>query len=389
MIKLNDYDSVLSITQNSINKTIKSLIDKEKKLLKLYYNIDENGNYVRAKTKEEATFVFEGIINHNLDENGNPINIVTLYKSKRNQHVQYNITFKSASYSVYQVVNRKVVERNYTQKKSKKPWIFRFNVSLALQEKELEEISIDIREKVRQRVKNLGSDMFSIQQLLLDLNTSVFDTFEGLEGMPDSVQSDLSGIISKGYLKELEKKGDIIFGYSIKSTPKLNHLPTLIPTDINFCITPYTPPYGEEKNPELDTLNYLIMTNKKPLPKYAPKVFNFNWVDDITNQGVMVIKRKIFADFIVKELNPILKTIAPKMDGTLNARAKSPNDVIISLIPGKDHTFTRKHDQSDGEIASFSHSDTYKDSHIYSNNIITSLWRPEYEVTAKINYYTS
>jgi hypothetical protein len=158
----------------------------------------------------------------------------------------------------------------------------------------------------------LDPDSFYVQQLYLDLNTAVFDTFQNITGVPvDDNAAQILAAIMKNYLAGLQSTGGVIFGYNVQSSSLSASSPTFLPTAIDFCIMPYTDPFGNNSNSSLDTLNYLIMLNDDPLPSEPPLSFGFNWVNTPDIQGSIAISSQIYLPYLINQLNGILQTISP------------------------------------------------------------------------------
>jgi hypothetical protein len=314
-IHLKEYDMVVAVTQQAINETMAGYLYQLKKDVVLYYTADDKGNLMPAKEEADAAYIFKGRLDYTRDAEGNPVDMVKLHVPGECQKVNYNVTFKDAEFSSKYPPKFKIEQRECPD-----PWIISFQVSLTLQDTELAKLPEGIRKKVEEYVKNLGPDMFSIQQLCVDLNTAVFDKFQNVTGMTQ-VSEALFIAIMKDYVTRQQEQGSILFGYGIKHSGKNNALPpTFMPTALNFCVTPYQDSKGGT-NPNLDTLNYLVMTNNHAPPRDIPKTFDFNWVEDSSEHGAIGIKRELLIPFIIKELNLILNFMSPIIK--VNAKNKS------------------------------------------------------------------
>ena len=304
-IQLGGYDTVVALTQDSINAMLAGYLDQMQKNVALYYTCDQEGNYV-ATTADEAWYTFTGTLDYTF-MNGVPVDIVQLYTGQP-QTILYNLTFSNAQFT------SKAPPVGPISQTGNDPWIIQFSVDLALASVTLDSLPANVQQVVSQSVDNLGPDMFTIQQLYLDLNNAAFDNFQNkIEHMPAMAITLMSGIM-KAYLAELQSNGGIIFGYVTQSTAASPSPPTFMPTALDFCVTPWTDPAtGQHSSPGLDTLNYLVMTGNNPLPPDPPLGFGFNWVDDDTVQGTMAVRRGLIFDFLIPQLNPILQTISPTL----------------------------------------------------------------------------
>lgn len=328
-ITLKDYDTVVAVTQNAINQTMAMYLKQLQKQVALYYKNNADGEIVPAPNEESADYIFTGTLDFTTDAQGIPVNIVNLYTDGGNQTVEYNVTFKEAEYTTWIMENHQAVKKTYRQNDSANPWIFRFKVTLALQPAAMEKLPPDIRHKVEQYVKNLGPDMFSIQQLHMDLNTAVFDSYQNITGVPTSAMGSLSTIIQL-YLKTQQDHGDILLGVNTRLKDSAGKKSTFMPTDLNFCVTPYLDARGNRSNPGLDTLNYLVMTGGRSMPAYPPKSFPFDWVSDTSIQGAMAVRSKLVVPFLVEKFNPLLTLLTPTLDINPDSNSRK-----FQLIPGK------------------------------------------------------
>ncbi len=333
-VNLKGYDIVVAVTQQSINESIANYLYQIDKQVDLYYTVDSKGELVRVASEDKASYVFTGILDY-AEQSGKPIPIVTLHVPGEPQMIHYNITFRKATF--YSKTEPKF---KLEQTEEDEPWVIRLRVSLALQEAELEKLPEKVREKIKKYVQNLSPDMFSIQQLYVDLNTAVFDEFQGMQGMTSFAQGVFTAII-KDYIQIQKNQGDILFGIGIThASSEIVPAATFLPTALNFCITPYQDSTGAAK-PELDTLNYLVMTQNHISPRDIPQSFDFNWVEDESDHGVMAIRRELIIPFITDQLNPILAKLCPKIKVSAQNRSIEllPNEAAIGfkVLPRSSH----------------------------------------------------
>lgn len=313
-ITLTDYDTVVAVTQDAVNESLAEFLHAQQQQVALYYIVDSNGNYV-AVPEDQATLIFTGTLDYVHDQNGNPVNLVTLYTEQGNQTVAYNLTFSNAQFK------STMFGINVTQGAGA-PWIIQFTVNLNLAPANIDNLPPNVQQAYQQYVNDLGQDAFTIQQLYTDLSFAAFAGYQNIIGMPDLAQVLLQGMM-KAYLASLQSQGGLIFGYALQSTPKAGLPPTFAPTALDFCVTPYTDGSGNHSKPGLDTLNYLLMTNKNPLPDYPPKSFGFNWVEDTSIGGAVAIRRDLFLGYVINQLNPILQPLCPNVVVSANGNGPS------------------------------------------------------------------
>jgi hypothetical protein len=239
------------------------------------------------------------------------------------------------------------------------PWRIRFLVELRRRTVSLSDLPEPLKNSINKAVGGLGPDMFSIQQLYIDLNTAVFDTFQNVDFQTgrDLAATFLTGIMKK-YLADLQESGGIVFGTAVTSTKANAAPPTFMPTAIDYCITPYFVG-GVRSNPGLDTLNYLCMVDHHVLPRETGK-FNFNWIEDGNDQGLIAVKRDLWVPHLIGTLNAILKPLCP----TCYVKATVPEDSqmnVMELRQGGDKSFDIVNPPQNGVIASKHYEDSKTD----------------------------
>ncbi|SEW44623.1 hypothetical protein SAMN05428988_5816 [Chitinophaga sp. YR573] len=327
-ISLTNYDMVVAVTQTALNETLTEYLYGLDKTVALYFNVDDNGNYIPAPDPSTANYTFTGTLGYTLDSEGHPVDIVQLYTDIGNQTILYNITFNNATFSSTVAPGFSISQVEGT------PWVIQFAVSLATAEVD----TPDAPAAVQSAVSKLNNFSFVIQQLYIDLNTANYDTYTGIEGLTGSEENILAGIMQV-YLASLQQSGGIIFGYTVQQVAKMDYTPTFIPTSLEFCVMPYTDANGNYSNPGLDTLTYLVMFNNNPLPATPPVTLGFNFVDDETVQGAMAIRQDLYTNFLLSELNPILQGLSPVAYVSLSCDA-AIDDQTMQLNAGSPGFFT-------------------------------------------------
>lgn len=339
--KLSDYgyDMVVAVTQGSINATLRNYLDHLKKesqtvcwktvikddsvvfeeanyeeikqrLGKDLFNIPrdpakrtEEDNKILRKAYDEEMFAFafkyqfgylpqyEGKIIELADETG----------AYDKQQIFYNLHFKEFQIIHLDESHRKLFFQNITQE-SDTPFIFKSKVNLSMEKVSESDLPKDIKDKIY----NMGGDMFSIQQLFLDVNTARLQSTPCVEGLaPEAMKKLVDQFYYKCWL-EMSKSGKIIFHYAAKGK-KQNNISDLIPTQYDFCINPFS----ERKDTQLYTLNYLVMTNNRTMP--AIREVNWNWIEKEEYShahGAIAIREDII-------LQPVLKLFRNQIERLL------------------------------------------------------------------------
>ena len=342
-IDLTQYDTVVAVTQNAVNEALATYLHGLQKQVALSYNIDAEGNFVPTPA-DQATCTFTGTLDYALDSGGRPVEMVVLHNDGGNQTVTYQATFSQAEF--------RCTSPAFHVRQSDKPWIFQFDVSLALGPAAMETLPPDVRQKVQSVVQNLGPDMFSIQQLYLDLNTAAFNRMVNVKDVSPLAEILLAAML-RAYVSQHAAQGNIVFGYGVAfAGGALAAAPTFMPTSLDFVVTRYTDAAGGHGNPGLDTLNYLVMTGNRPQPKNPPASFGWNWVEDDTVHGTLAVRHDLIVDLIVGQLSPVLKTVCREL--TVKAdNGKSLSNQIISLQPGTDRVFERVSPARNGVVATY------------------------------------
>lgn len=235
--------------------------------------------------------------------------------NKEGTYVTYNMVCKTFKILVLEPGGYTGAKwTSLSQDKAQAPWVFSFTVDLDLRTDNINNYFHNLPIETQNDIKNLGQDMFSIQQLFLDLNAaglSAPPTISGLEPTSTAYVY-LSRIFVNKYLADLSKNGGVMLGFSVVSKKPFPQNVSLIPTNMTFMISSYKDDQGKATaDYNAYTLNYLIMSKDRPMP--APNQFSWNWVEkDKTSQyaGVMSVNRNSFIAFLHGLLSPELQRIA-------------------------------------------------------------------------------
>lgn len=242
------------------------------------------------------------------------------------QKVYYKMHFKQfevieLSFYYGNLVYNKIVQDPH------KPFIFNTQVNLSMQDLDLS----DTPEEVKKEVKNMGANMFSIQQIFLDINTAVIQSLPHLTGLSES--SPAYVLITSKFInqcwKDMHSHGKVVFHYAVKPV-QTTTTPSIIPTDFDFCISPYRPKGTDEKEKKLYTLNYVIMSEGKDMPPI--REFSWNWIekDEKSLHGSIAINGTCFTPRIIslfhEVIAPQIKT--PRVSITCYLRQAQRRNVI-------------------------------------------------------------
>jgi hypothetical protein len=307
-IALSGYDMVVSVTQRALNVGLDGWVRAQDTQVELTYLKDDQGDYVLA-TPDTATLVFTGALAMERDPvTKMPVDIITLWPSSGPRTVQYNATFTGGTFTD--------TLQGVTLTQGNAVWVARYTVQIAIQPVTMDQLPSGLQQQVQSGVGGLGPDAFAIQQVWADLNTAELAAFDGFEGLTEAASSDLDGVL-RAYLRQQQEKGGMVFGYGVQCTDATAAAPTLMPTALDFSVTPYDA-QGTTSNP-LDTLNYLLMTQNHPLPAGQAAMFPFRFVDDIAISGAIAIRHDLFASQVAMELSGILPTMSPVLHADAHA----------------------------------------------------------------------
>ena len=360
-IDLNEkYDLVVAVTQNGVNESLALYLHQQPKTVGLYFNVVD-GNYKKAPDPNTANFTFTGTLDYRLDAKGNPVDIVLLHSSEGPQTVIYNLTFSNAQFIA------KSDGVNVSQPGGGDPSIISFLVKP--QWGKAANVPGPMQRAISEAVGNQPPGM-SIQYLYLDLTTAKFDSLRNVTGMPLFAQENLEGMM-KQYLADSQAAGGpLIVGYAAMGSGQSGLTPTYTPTAVDFCVSQYRDANGGTTNPGLDTLNYLIMTDDAPMPGTAPTGFNFNFVDDETEQGAIVVRRGLVLGILLGELNCLLKPISP-----VAATDATPTDIskMFLLNAGTDHELVVLTPPQNGTVATYTYTSPTASSSNYLSNAVVQM----------------
>jgi len=176
-------------------------------------------------------------------------------------------------------------------------WTFSGAVDLDFQDASFANLPSD----VQNRLKGIGDpDMFSVQQLYYDLNSS--DLEQGFQFNDIPTNSALNAFMTADFIDTYWKAlgGEEVLGYA--ATQVASAQPTsLAVTDVNF----FTPDAVGGDNAPL-TLNYLCAINNDQLPDTTHAGFGWNWIepDEVSQyDGVAALNRNAFANYLLNTDN--------------------------------------------------------------------------------------
>lgn len=230
------------------------------------------------------------------------------------QYQMYFASFKLLNFTYGKGTNWTI---SIIEQPNDNPWIFQWDVDLNLDQKTntpYNQLPPDVQKNL-QRVNNLNtSSMFSLQQLLIDLNTPELSSSPSpsILGIPadSSLYGALNGFVSC-YWQILESNGGVVFTSSVSPVDTSDYPESsVIPTSLNFVVSPYS---ADISKTGLYTLSYLVMSNNRSMPAtitpFGSGSNGWNWVDDEKIQGIMAVRRALFLSYLNDVLSQSLASI--------------------------------------------------------------------------------
>jgi hypothetical protein len=192
------------------------------------------------------------------------------------------------------------------------PWEIQFTVDLNLVRDSVVNQFALLPTDMQNEVKDLGEDMFSVQQLYLDLNDATLSTSFSVEGLDPTTTAYiyLTTVFLGQYADQIADEGGVMLGFGVTSDTPFPDNTSLIPTDLNFIVSSYKEDDKATDDYSAYTLNYLLMANDNSMP--AAVGFDWNWVDkdNLTKfAGTTAINRDTFVEFLNALLSPTLNSI--------------------------------------------------------------------------------
>lgn len=244
--------------------------------------------------------------------------IINLQDGTEYQVVNYQMYFKT--FQIVQQIGGRNNAWTYSnlQQADDSPWIFQWQVNLNLESADFD----NLPQTTQNSIKNLdNSSAFSVQQLLLDMSTpalaSTLPTIQGLDPSSPAYEKLTSEFINT-YWEALQNNGGAVFYETVQPTNSqpVADKPSIIPSDLDFIVTAYIPDPADgnlttEQQQGLYTLNYLVMANGNQMPT-AVSPLTWNWMsaeEGSQYSGVIAIKKDDFVSYLGELLSPGLKNV--------------------------------------------------------------------------------
>ena len=140
---LGDYDTIVAVTQESINATMDQWLYHQSKEVLIYGKENAEGKVKITTDVENADYSFSATISPVKDKHGNWINLVVLRTSDI-QKVQFNITFKDGLFNIRNGDSTIPIKQGDTDQ-----WNFSFIVNLAMQHIDKSKLTDEVKEKLQ------------------------------------------------------------------------------------------------------------------------------------------------------------------------------------------------------------------------------------------------
>ncbi len=408
-----EYDLVSAITQKMLNDNLKYLLNetgKETGFITTYYkNTDANGAGVAVEmTPEEVqTYIIDNNINifsipdgatsdnnetlqtinswmdiffmggfrasvglpglvragvqeyyYETDENAvseafdNAPDILTLRTQSTvdaNQTVLYDVYFNSFQVTEISITRTCSCKQYYQDPNSPYQNTYQIDLNIDSMDTSLGNLP-DYMQSQLQSVEEDPSTMFSLQQLLLDLNTLALQTGNLQTIVPaNSPLGPMFNVFVNEYWLKMTQNGDIVFANALLPEGVTYPEASIVPTAFSFVVSPYIPTGNDsdlsnEEKENLATLNYLIMSENRAMPNPI-EPFEWNWIDttDLEKQvgGRMAIKRDILIDNLSGLLSPMIQDLCYRVDVNSDFGFSDDDKYINILSPSNSYKYRR------------------------------------------------
>ncbi|GAA3467329.1 hypothetical protein GCM10018965_018810 [Nonomuraea roseola] len=320
------FDYVVAVTQDSVNSTLEEYLYSGLPEVILCYVYNEDfqpipidfatfvtgaGNTdpfsvpdgtepsdARVQNLSNANFAFAIKVKLGLPPGVDPASLLPIIALKPGQsYVTYTLMFgEFVATEITYGPHGPVAWFNESQP-SGTCWSFSGPVDLNFQDASFASLPSDVQE----RLKGIGDpDMFGVQQLYYDLNSS--DLEQGFQFNRIPSNSALNDFMTSDFINTYWKElgGAEILGYAATQvTPTQSS--SLAVTDVNF----FTPDAVGGDNAPL-TLNYLCATDNDQLPDTTHAGFGWNWIEpgEVSQyDGVAALNRNAFANYLLNTDN--------------------------------------------------------------------------------------
>ena len=173
----------------------------------------------------------------------------------------------------------------------------------------------DVKKRVTELLTYLGPGAFTIQQLFMDLQNAVLSQYDPAVTvfpftMSPSARAAFPQYLAQ-YMAQLQSAGGNILGYAVTVSDTADLPATFPPTSLEFVTNQYQGgPDGTTLDPDLDTINYLMMTGGQGFPgNLLPWWGDFVVPGDDNNgwYGTMAMANDLFIQqFLLPRLAPLV-----------------------------------------------------------------------------------
>ena len=266
-------------------------------------------------------------------------------------------------------------EWNVWTQPSGAPWYFSTEVDLTYKDlsKELDTPYFRSHPKAKAallaKLKSLGSMAYSLQQLVVDFDTTTLESLPKIEGLP--ADSDAARVL-QSYFIDIYARMAAAQGDPVLAVQAVGNAPDksgLVLTGLEREVTPPLDASGKviaHPSPvqqETATLDYLGAVNENALPPAAP--FTWAWVDQDqvdSVSGAIAINRNLVAQQLIDELVPMVRINCLKPHTHVSAYAMGKVHYTVHLKSGQAPN-SAKVTASGAKTGKISHSAT---SHAYN-----------------------
>jgi hypothetical protein len=412
------YNLACATTQDAINKTMEFYVENLNGKIDWYDIWDPNA--IDPKTNKPGLNIsmtaadFQkicpvdplsvpngttAIVGNTYDDGSDQANLISLYNSYFNYGIQavtgisgswssvpnivvigalgttvtYNMYFGTMQVLEVQQQHSTLTMVNCIQP-AEAPWIFSYQVNLAL---------ADVTDT--QNTPPPQSDLFSVQQLYLELNTLIDGIPPSISGVSPECNEFVKALVDE-YVKTIPPGQSTIAYTQVSKTTTQS---SLVVTNLQYAVIP------NDTSPGLGTLNYLCMTGNNAAPLVI-KFPEWQWVADDQTSGVMAVERSIFANYLLGIFNTNFSNLSSETTGEITVTDK-PADCKGGMTfsykcPATDGpaTWGLNSDTNSQTLANASYHHTSGNQHSYSINCeafmgsISCDW--DYTLTGQLNF---
>lgn len=169
-------------------------------------------------------------------------------------------------------------------------------------------VPVDVQERIQQLLDTVGPNAFSVQSLLLDLDTAILESTPTIEGIPPgwAVWTLISQVFLGAYLTGLRANGAPMLGFTFSMTNPPPATMALGALSHECCaLLDNGQPIPEPTPAQEGAATFVYLGTPSTTPP-TPQPFPWNWVElgDVSAMsGVQAVRRGVFASYLIGVLS--------------------------------------------------------------------------------------